>query len=430
MDVKGANMNKLAFRQKSGDWIYYLSYFTYEEVSLYVKRIDSELHKSQSLNDMIQRSLTDNVQSIASYIQNQSEHFFNALVLAVYDGDPMWREINIDYGQGENYELGVLDFSGEEKIFPVDGQHRVEGIKLVLDKKEGDQYKNETIPVILIGHKKTVEGMQRTRRLFSTLNRYAKPVTLNDIIALDEDDIIAIATRHLIENCVLFQESRLNNHKQKAIPKKDKTAFTNIISLYECNAELLKYFISNKKILINGKEAKGKRKVEEYCRIRPSEEEIEVFINFVDAYWGAFIDNISIISNYLSNSISENPAQEYRHESGGNLLFRPVGQRPFVLAALALYSELKDFDKVMSKMNLLNFNLDSELWLYIAWNPIIKKMITSSNGKLIELIIKYLLGISLTGKELSDLKDNYKALKKNEQWTNEDVIEYLNQYKV
>ena len=127
-------MNKLALRENSGDWIYYLTSLTYKEVAEFVKKIDDELHASKTLSEMIQRSLTDNVEKIAKYIESQPEHFFNALVLAVYDGEPQWREIKLDYGDGETYELGVLEFSGKEKIFPVDGQHRVEGIKEVLKK--------------------------------------------------------------------------------------------------------------------------------------------------------------------------------------------------------------------------------------------------------------------------------------------------------
>lgn len=111
-------MNKVALREKSGDWIYYLTSFMYSEVRDYVKRVDGELHKSNSLNEMIQRSLTDNVNSIARYIENQKEHFFNALVLAVYDGDPQWREVELDYGDGEKYELGILELAGKEKNIP------------------------------------------------------------------------------------------------------------------------------------------------------------------------------------------------------------------------------------------------------------------------------------------------------------------------
>lgn len=51
--------------------------------------------------------------------------------------------------------------------------------------------------------------MQRSRRLFSTLNRYAKPVSMRDIIALDEDDVVAIASRDLIDTHPLFARDRL-----------------------------------------------------------------------------------------------------------------------------------------------------------------------------------------------------------------------------
>ncbi len=48
-------MKKLSLREKSGDWIYYLTSFTYKEVKENVKRVDDELHKSKSLNELIQR---------------------------------------------------------------------------------------------------------------------------------------------------------------------------------------------------------------------------------------------------------------------------------------------------------------------------------------------------------------------------------------
>lgn len=337
----------------------------------------------------------------------------------------------MDYGNGEIYELGVLEFSGEEKIFPVDGQHRVEGIKTVLKNDETHQYENETVPVIFIGHKKSPEGMQRTRRLFSTLNRYAKPVSLNDIIALDEDDIVAITTRHLIETHPLFHEERLNNHKQKAIPDKDKTAFTNIISLYECNVELLKYFIRNETIQVDKRTLRGKAKIDSYCRFRRSDEEINSFMNFVDSYWNSFVKNVKFMKQYLSSQIDDTPAKYYRNRDGGNLLFRPVGQRPFVINAIGAYDKLYDFDAVMRRMDLINWDLNSDLWTYIVWNPLTKKMLTSSNAKAIYLIIKYILNIELLpDKELQELIELYRGAKSDERLTNDEIVEHLNKYKL
>jgi DNA sulfur modification protein DndB len=424
-------MNKIALREYSGDWIYYITAFTYEEVEKYVKKVDNELHKSNMLSEMIQRCLTNNVGKIANYIQQQREHFFNALVLAVYDGDPQWREIRIDYGDGEVYkELGVLEFNGDEKIFPVDGQHRVEGIKTALKTVNRDTLLKETIPVILIGHKNTEEGRRRTRRLFSTLNRYAKPVTLNDIISLDEDDSIAIATRHLIETNILFQDGRLNNHKQKAIPENDKSAFTNIISLYECNTILLNDYLKDFEIKSDGKNLKGKRKIEEYCRFRRSDKEIDGYIAFVDSFWDSFIANMDCIKNYLRTDVTENPAAQFRNKQGGSLLFRPVGQRPFVITAIELYDSLKDFDKVFSKMNCVNLDITNDLWQYIVWNPISKKMITSSNAKIIEYILKYIVGVELSQKEISELLILFKSFKNNNEISDDEIKDYLSTYRV
>jgi DNA sulfur modification protein DndB len=46
----------------------------------------------------------------------------------------------------------------------------------------------EEVIVLFVSHSRSTDGMERSRRLFTTLNRYAKPVSKMDIIALDEDD--------------------------------------------------------------------------------------------------------------------------------------------------------------------------------------------------------------------------------------------------
>ncbi|PMY01453.1 DndB, partial [Pseudomonas sp. MPR-R2A5] len=80
--------------------------------------------------------------------------------------------------------VGVLHLTGQESLFAVDGQHRVEGIKGALARS--GKVSGHELTVILVAHRNTASGLQRTRRLFSTLNRYAKPVTPGEIVALDE----------------------------------------------------------------------------------------------------------------------------------------------------------------------------------------------------------------------------------------------------
>jgi DNA sulfur modification protein DndB len=233
-----------AIRAKIGNWTYYSSILTFEEVNKYVEKIDGQLHKSKGLRDLIQRSLTNNYESIRDYILHQNERFFNAIVLAVYDGIPSWIEVELEFGEEEFFNLGFLDFPGNQKIFPIDGQHRVEGIKAAL--LANPELKNEKIPVVFVGHSNSDSGMQRSRRLFTTLNRYAKPVTMDDIIALDEDDSVAIITRNLLENFDLFTKDQVTKSQNKAILETDKKSITSIITLYQCNTELLKLFRKNR----------------------------------------------------------------------------------------------------------------------------------------------------------------------------------------
>jgi len=97
-----------AIRAKVGIWVYYISTFTYAQVKKYVKKVDDELHKSTVLREMLQRSITDNYKQIATYITQQEERFFNSIVLAVYDGDPKWHEVRLDYGNDESFWLCMM----------------------------------------------------------------------------------------------------------------------------------------------------------------------------------------------------------------------------------------------------------------------------------------------------------------------------------
>ena len=107
---------------------------------------------------------------------------------------------------------GVLRLDGTQTLFAIDGQHRVEGIKQALE--DNSELGREEVSVIFVAHRNDSDGMERTRRLFTTLNRYAKPVSKSEIVALDEDDIVAITTRELVEKHPLFQRENLTGKNE------------------------------------------------------------------------------------------------------------------------------------------------------------------------------------------------------------------------
>lgn len=386
-------------RGNIGNWTYYTGLLSFKDITERVSAINDELHKSKSLNDAIQRSITDNYKAIKEYIINQDERFFNAIVLAIYDGSPNWIEVELEIEDESFYNLGFLSLTGEEKIFPVDGQHRVEGIKTALSMNQ--DLEKENIPVIFIGHKKNDDGMKRTRRLFSTLNRYAKPVSPKDIVALDEDDIIAITTRQLVENHPLFQSENVIFSLQKNIPDNEKRAITSLISLADCVNELGKYYFTFFKTTDKYDEYKERYYSEDiltfnrFKRFRPSEDTLSEFASFCSSYWDEFC-KISEIESYLSSSDNE-PALPYRsQDNGGNILFRPIGIFAFVQASIEIAKsnnwanlDLINFESIITSLTSNNFNLNDKPWKHVAWDPHTRTINTSGNKKLMKLLFIY-----------------------------------------
>jgi DNA sulfur modification protein DndB len=140
-----------ALRAHMGDWVYYAAFLKLRDIAQRVFLAD-EIHKHEGLKDMIQRSIdsSGHAESIKQYLLSKSQRFFNALVIGVYGGGPNFYELELHRGPRLNPEdlpeyfegaLGILQFSGNEKLFAIDGQHRVVGIKRAVEQSEslGDE---------------------------------------------------------------------------------------------------------------------------------------------------------------------------------------------------------------------------------------------------------------------------------------------------
>ena len=396
-------INIPAIKGVIGNTVYYIANFSFEQISSMVKPVDGELHTSKSLKEEIQRSLSSNYLKIKDYILTRRDHFFNSIVLAVYDGDPEWTEIRYELNNESFSNVGILHFNGEEKIFPVDGQHRVEGIKAALTKNK--DIKDETISVILIGHSCTSEGMERSRRIFSTLNRYAKPVRLGDIIALDEDDVVAIVTRMQLESNPLFKGDRIKASNSKSIPVTDKRAFTTLMTLYECHLELFNLYQFNGKC--------NTSRLKDYLRVRPEDSVIEGFDSFLSDFWAELTNNFKELGDYVANSSSDAASEFRSSENGGNIFFRPVALYPFIAAICKIASDKmsKDTREIIKGFRNINRNVGADIWSKILWNPNLKKMVMRNQSVTKSLFI-YLYDKSILAvKETNDLISKVAALR-------------------
>ena len=397
-------LNIPAIRGILGDIVYYTSSFTFKQIAERVKKIDQELHTSTSLKDQLQRSLTKNYESITDYILSQKEHFFNALVLAVYDGDPVWNEIEVGFKGEDYYNMGFLRLNGEEKIFPVDGQHRVEGIKDAI--KKSPELEDETIAVILIGHHKDKEGMEKTRRIFSTLNRYAKPVSTGDIIALDEDDTVAIVTRNMLESFPLFMNENISDEKKtKAIAEKDTKSFTSLIKLYETNKIVYKYYTSFRD---NTKRIHSSTEIDKFLKFRPKQEDIDDFEKYLTEFWELFINSFEGMKEYVASTEKDAAAKYRNRENGGLLYFRPVALPQLVTAILETCFRSKvTLSDSMSAYSQLEMCISKAPWVKVLWDAESRTMIMK-NKTLVHPLLMYMYDRNiLNEKELGSLRIRY-----------------------
>lgn len=394
-----------AIRGKIGNTVYYTTNLTFGQVAKLIKRVDSELHTSNSLKEEIQRSLSNNYIQIKDYILNRDDHFFDSLVLAVYDGDPKWTEVRYEINDDIFYNIGLLELSGQEKIFPVDGQHRVEGIKAALQQQS--EISEETISVILIGHSNTPDGRERSRRIFSTLNRYVKPVRLGDIIALDEDDIVAIVTRELLETYPLFVGNKIKASNSKSIPTSDKSAFTSLMTLYDCHLSLLNVFLDN----LNNRNYTTKQ-LKDYLKYRPDENVIMDFTNYLIHFWDLMRSNFIEIDSFV-NENDENAAEDMRSPlTGGNIFFRPIGLLPFVesVSKIKLSDSNLSYDDILQRFSRMNRVVSQEPWRMILWNPLTNRMIMRNQSLVKYLLINMFDANLLSQREIHEMKSKFATI--------------------
>ena len=364
-----------ALKAQMGDWNYYITFMRMADIADRVSTVE-DIHTSKSLRELLQRRLTGRTKEIKEYLKTQPQRFFNALVIGTYGGNPQWRELQIR--QTDDVELpiylegalGVLILDGSERLFAIDGQHRIVGIKNATIDKPGLR-EEEVCAIFVAGVSQSArsrdeEGFQRTRRLFSTLNRYAKPVSKGDIIALDEDDTVAIITRRLVEEYSSL-DGKISKNLTKNISIKDKRSLTTIVTLYE----VLDIFMRNKSITEWVK----------FKRTRPSDSILEEFYGKAINFWKKLEINFKPMQLILESKPEDEIAANYRHNGGGHLLFRPIG--------LLLYGKVikKLMDSELSYRNSVNrfakipMELSEEPWVGLLWDKTNQRMLTSPENQ-------------------------------------------------
>lgn len=322
-----------ALKGQIGKWVYYSCLVNFADVAEHIGFAE-DLYKSKALKELRQRSLQGKrTTEIADYIQKEQQRFLGSLIVACHGGDVSFAPLQISDFVGNalpdsEVATGLLSLAGDVKLWALDGQHRLAGIKEAI--KMRPELRDEQIPVLIVGHHASQDGLVRTRRLFATLNRNAVRVKITERIALDEDDACAILTRELCENHALFKGDQVAEPTTSQLSPSDKVPFTTLTAIYNAT-----------RIILTGLNvALVKWDTESLTKDRrPSDERLRALFETITLFWDAVQANSVACRKYVA---SRKPsAVPFRRVDGGDLLFRPVGLEAFAIACrLALEDEL------------------------------------------------------------------------------------------
>ena len=362
-----------SLRATMGVWRYYVTLMSLEDVARWVQRTD-QIHSNEQLRTWIQRKLQERrIEEIADCIIKRPQHFFNAIVVGIFGGDPEWFPLNVGdspvlgapgLGDASKAALGLLRLQGNEKVFAIDGQHRVEGIKAAVGRSA--DCRTELQAVIFVGHSPSPEGRERTRRLFSVLNRQAKPVSKGEIVALDEDDAFAVVTRDLVEKYEPLTEHRVAFSTQTPMPSSNLDAVTTILGLYD---------------LVQAVSEFGRQKpkdLKSFMASRPSDAVLKQIYDEQIMFWDSLQKYVPAIKAAVSSRSRDGVCSKYRYPGGGHLLFRPAGQKAFARAVRVLVDTGDSIEHAVQKLARFPLMLEEPPWVDVLWDSRSNVMITKT----------------------------------------------------
>ena len=405
MTAKAREIVLPALRGLMGDWVYYCCLMNLGELSSRVQYAE-EIHNNKALSDMIQRQLKKGRSAeIAAYLKNQPERFFNSLVIATYGGQPNWHELSNVRSKADHEDLkelqedtiasvGFLTLRGDENLFALDGQHRLAGIKKAV--KEGlDDDPYDDVSVIFVEHEKSSHGLERTRRLFTTLNKTARPVSKGDIIALDEDDVMAICVRRLIERTELFSGRNIAAVASNNMPVSNTTSLTTIGNLYD----VLTILFTNARSSLQARRP-------DLQRIRPSDEKLDEYFIFAQDLFTHLRGSFKELETFFSAQDTISVVQEYRGAHGGKALFRPLGLELFTRIIARLTKDMS-LEKAVEMAALLPRNLDQPPLEWLMWDSNKNTIINGHKVTLREVLL-YMLGKNAKNYSEGTLLERYR----------------------
>lgn len=423
-----------AIKARMGDWSYYIVRMTMREVANEVNLATDEW-EDPTLSDAIQRELDESrvKGGLLNYLTHRDDRFFSSLVVAAVGGNPSFEPATPpEWLKSKSFResVGLLAFDDNPHYYALDGQHRLFAIKeLLADRRSAPPgFASEQVSVIVVAreeqHQDDTVWLQRYRRLFSSLNRYAKPTDKDTNIIMDEDDVFAIVTRRLISDHRQFRAAGRQRDSFRVLTKGKnlKTGaphFTSLQTLYVMNATLLTTPDRERRF-------GGPKGLKTSLQFRPEEHLVDADYASVSRCWDAILQVVP--------SLSEDPTKMRAHQIPDpnpegyqdHLVFWPIGQELFIRVVRAMLNRAQlgedasteEMVHALQPLGAVPWEMHDPPWRRLLLVPLESRRgwkIRSEDRKiallLTDRLLRWLIGLDpLDAEGLEELKEDWRDL--------------------
>ena len=418
-----------AMRGRLGDTDYYvLSMKAQELVNRVTIPKKLEGWDDLSIEERYQRDISYSRvrKQIAPYLANDKSRFFGAVIVTALNfSDVVSFEPLSDIAtkglpglyRTAAANIGFLTFTGGEVLVPLDGQHRLKAIEFAISGRDekGHDISNitpcshlamEDITVILVPF-----DVERARKIFTKVNRYARATTTGQNIVTEDDDMVAVLTREVANELI---GGRLAKFKSNTLGPKDPE-FTTLGIVYNCNEE----------IIIHNFFSKGRP---DRTRL-PDASQQKLWRMKVREVWQAVLEGIDVFADALADT-AESGDDNRRKIREGNLLGKPVAQECLVRAFVRLTGAPSNMSasETCDGLNSLPWDISEEsvrrVWQRVLWNGGVDggKIITKNRVFATEMIA-YLAGERTNEEARGELLEEYRRQFPEEERSDLDLPE-------
>lgn len=350
-------------RARMGSTTYYLGKMKASQLSGMVQTARDAFPDWDNLTieERIQREVNKKrvLEEIVPYLNESADRFFGSLIVLIdgqIDFEPISQIASLvpKAYEGIFADLGALTISSG-RLIALDGQHRLVALRAIVQGEVSGTNSasviDDEISIVFIQY----ESLEKTRRIFNKVNRYARSTSRSDNLVLSEDDGAAYIARRLFmdENAVLFGETSrgedLVNWKNSTLSGRSQQ-FTTLSALYET----VKYACKFQGLFLDEKSNSGNK---------PKQQQLDAGLKISQEWWTAAIKEIGVFKIALGDP-SQIP-QLREPASSHSLLMKPAGQ---IVLFRAAYKVLSSTDGDVSigeffrRANRVNWSMESKIW--------------------------------------------------------------------